>query len=845
MKLKKRLFIPLSLILVCTILIFEISPLVENSKGIQPQQVRQAKQRIKLFADGLAADTTTVRLTISPEQASAIGAAVSSIIPKTATDFGFSPTAIETYTSTILIPRWLFLNTTCYIELHQTSSNVSHCFVGDLPLPGALVSALSYGVTSLLFDSEVAKTIDNILSGWTLKQGSLHLIASKPRDFKQRINKSLDSAKQVARVAISQSIPSPDKIQAYIDSLENQNFSSMSLALPIKHLSLQATVESLDSDPVEENKAFIWALAVKYAGSRFAKLAGVTPVTVEPYQLRDRRDLALHFIYSAILQQIGDNQVSFAIGELKELDDTNVGGSGFSFADLAADKAGTLFADTLTKSTKSALVSQNLLNLISDERTFMPFVHDLPEGLHQRDFEQLFRHTQSDTYLQYERSILDRVTQLTLHSTKLGKRMPTSIYSQVAPVTNGQWYTIDTHIHSKYSDGAHSIDEIAKKSIEHGCDVIAITDHGDKNLTRVLSDAWFNDVSAANRKYQQLTVIPGLEWNIPPFNGREHATVLFPNSKGTQQRLREFRNNFDHYGEINQRLLSSSDAFEWMNNQSWGASRQPVIIYNHPSRKDNNASENHFDLSNWMHQSKAVIGMSAAPGHQKKRGLYNGSYEKILRTIHGFDPVSGVIGGEWDKLLQDGKRVLSARAASDFHNTSMDYWPCEFSSTHVYAASPSQNDILNALHAGRTWAQHGKFIQALEFKIMTLSDTFYAGDIAHSATLTQDETASIEIRLTLNHADWQALPTSIDELQLVVIFDDFVKPINLIPLLRSASDTSPQTRSSSSKKIFYVNLPLGNMAGANAIRLQGRSMQPELHHYQFVSNPIFIVRNTK
>ena len=56
--------------------------------------------------------------------------------------------------------------------------------------------------------------------------------------------------------------------------------------------------------------------------------------------LSGRGDLSLHFLYSVILEQVGKENIGLSIGELKELLDSNEGGSGFSFADLAADKAG-------------------------------------------------------------------------------------------------------------------------------------------------------------------------------------------------------------------------------------------------------------------------------------------------------------------------------------------------------------------------------------------------------------------------------------------------------------------------------------------------------------------------
>jgi hypothetical protein len=101
-----------------------------------------------------------------------------------------------------------------------------------------------------------------------------------------------------------------------------------------------------------ENKAAILALSI-YAGHwRFEQFTGQVgtkknqpePAITRHITLGGRQDLRLHFIVSAGIKVISDSGVSFAAGEFKELLDALSEGSGFSFADLAADRAGTHFA---------------------------------------------------------------------------------------------------------------------------------------------------------------------------------------------------------------------------------------------------------------------------------------------------------------------------------------------------------------------------------------------------------------------------------------------------------------------------------------------------------------------
>jgi hypothetical protein len=823
--LRKKSFWLLGLPLLMLLLIIEASPLVAQKPAITGEVAKTARDNAKALADGLAASRSFIDLSFTEQDVVAISAATSHLFDNTNVAIGYSPSFLQlAATSKINVGVFsLYLNGRCEVAITQSNSRLDSCRLGDLPLPSWLVQPFINAGLWALFDTEVKDSVNNMIAGLQYNDRKLTLSANKSVDFRQRINRSLSNASSVAKAALSNDIPSPELIQLYLATLYQQNFSGGSLLLPIVQLAQLASVRSLENDPQTENAAMLWALAIRFGNQRFARIAKVEESKTQlGVKLRGREDLALHFLYSAILQQVGNDALSFNIGELKEVLDSGSGGSGFSFVDLAADKAGIAFAGRLTGAKDDAINAQSLLANAQQERVFFPFTHDLPEGFSETSFARIFTEIGSDQYQALEAMIAERIANLSIHGAKDIKTAP--IAESVASISSGQWLKVDTHIHSKFSDGSFSVDDIAKQAAAFGCSAIAITDHGDRNLKGVLSEQYFNDIKAVNKRYNDMTVMAGLEWNVPPFNGREHATVLFAQAPSDLRALSQFRAAYDHYNDKQIRHLNIREAMTWLNEYAKTTSVKPVLIYNHPSRKDYSVDENFFDLSQWLSLSDAFIGLSGAPGHQAKRANDNGSYEGNIRTEHGWDPVASEVGGVWDELLRRGYRVLGARSDSDFHNLTMDYWPCQFSSTHIYSRSNAPDDVLNALRAGRSWAQQGNFIEQVELSVSAADAQSQMGE---RVQISVQQPVMVNIDVTLNVQDWQGYPTTLDALNLVIVDESGTRSV---PVLTKATVKGRQ---------YKLRLPLEVSGSIRAIRLQGRSIQSGLHHYQFMTNPIF------
>ncbi len=127
-----------------------------------------------------------------------------------------------------------------------------------------------------------------------------------------------------------------------------------------------------------------------------------------------RSDLAQHFIGSAALTASVNNQVAKVVGEEKELSDAH-SGSGFSFIDLAADKAGTRFGEVATASPESARQLQLEMMQIKDYTDFMPDPRDLPEKMNEADFKKRYGSIQSADYREISKKIDARIAAIPMY----------------------------------------------------------------------------------------------------------------------------------------------------------------------------------------------------------------------------------------------------------------------------------------------------------------------------------------------------------------------------------------------------------------------------------------------
>ncbi len=166
------------------------------------------------------------------------------------------------------------------------------------------------------------------------------------------------------------------------------------------------------ADAVAENRSAILTLALyvsgRGAGSLFPDARQWPHANPLRLTLNGRDDFPMHLLISAALAMEGTGPLSKAIGVWKEIADSR-DGSGFSFNDIAADRAGTRLGELAM--TQPRVLQDRLAGGVQDSDV-MPAWADLPEFLPEPEFKRRFGGVGAPPYLALLAEIDRRVSAL-------------------------------------------------------------------------------------------------------------------------------------------------------------------------------------------------------------------------------------------------------------------------------------------------------------------------------------------------------------------------------------------------------------------------------------------------
>jgi hypothetical protein len=335
------------------------------------------------------------------------------------------------------------------------------------------------------------------------------------------------------------------------------------------------------------------------------------------------------------------------------------------------------------------------------------------------------------------------------------------------------WLAGDHHIHTQYSnDGKYRVVDQVRQGARHGMDWLVITDHGNATHARIGVEKVNPDIREARDAYEDTLVFQGLEWNIP---AAEHGTVFVHPGRNEVAVLKQFETDYDGSvkGASDSTPANEALAVAGLNFLADQVRRRKVkdalMLANHPARR---GVDSPHEIRAWRDATgtrhRIAVGFEGAPGHQaaglpaplgmaRARGIYDnnpgansfpGYPPESYRTWGGFDWMTATVGGLWDSLLAEGKPWWIT-ANSDSHQvyadtavrggpdsdyaaggkhadpvyggkidlTQGDYWPGQYSRTHVGADGFSYAAVMDGIRAGRIWVDHGQLVSALDVRV--------------------------------------------------------------------------------------------------------------------------------
>ena len=335
----------------------------------------------------------------------------------------------------------------------------------------------------------------------------------------------------------------------------------------------------------------------------------------------------------------------------------------------------------------------------------------------------------------------------------------------------------DHHVHSVYShDAKYTFSQLATAAAKYGLDWMVFNEHSNFGHAHYGAALEHQEILKARAENPRQLIFQGLEWYIP---AAEHCTIFSPPGPHEVDLLTQFELAYD--GKLLNYTDGAADnpntarneahavkAIKWLADQRRSGYVDDVLVLaNHPLRL---GIDSPHEMRNWRDAAPEImIGMEGAPGAQgggipgwegpdSQRGEYTnkpsvnswpGYPENAYVLYGGFDWMTATVGGMWDSMLAEGK-LFTITTNSDVHrvvfdtwkngdwlpgqnfdntghipdpvNTDSpqpggDFWPGQFSRTHVGVTRYGYRSVMAGLRAGRVWLDHGHLLDGLDVRL--------------------------------------------------------------------------------------------------------------------------------
>jgi hypothetical protein len=266
--------------------------------------------------------------------------------------------------------------------------------IGTLPIPALLLEpllGLAHKAAEMRAGTRFPTTREAILA-FEAGKGTANVVLDLPQGL----------LKGVSKLA-----PSDDAIDGRLANrlyvAAHQRLGGRAVDLPEVYAALFKVAPRTGEAARRHARAAMVAAAMLVVGPRAGRLARDGEASFSPMlpatlsvTLAGRDDLAKHFTLSAALAAAADPAIGRALGTWKELDDSLAGGSGFSFVDLAADRAGLRLGEAATSPVRAGTLSSRFAAGVPE---LLPLAAlGFGEGMGTSTFEHRYRDVSSAEY---------------------------------------------------------------------------------------------------------------------------------------------------------------------------------------------------------------------------------------------------------------------------------------------------------------------------------------------------------------------------------------------------------------------------------------------------------------
>lgn len=398
----------------------EDEPIATANSSEQVANAESVTRLIQQLKQSLVKRNYTQNIVATNEQMNSVVGLVQRAKPEIAAEIRLQ-NSYATLAVTYTLPENIFGR---YINLQFSVIDADRLVVeevsyGSLTVSGEWLLSLMTWAVDWRTNSDIASDFLRHIDRVRIYQHGVFVTLQPIDEFLKKLNEIKNG------LSVNQDEPLRQKTAFYLRLLSNLPFvdapQPVSLSRYMSPLFKQVESRSRESDISEESEAAILALAIFAGHHRVANMVGeVQPVKGEvamPWYrpvLVDRTDLTQHFLLSAAIQILSQRDVSLAIGEFKELMDRAIGGSGYSFVDLAADMAGIKLATGLNDPEQVGILVERLIR-VTDETGFFPDISGLQEGISKQEFIQRFDAVDSPAYKRQVAEIERRLSRLALY----------------------------------------------------------------------------------------------------------------------------------------------------------------------------------------------------------------------------------------------------------------------------------------------------------------------------------------------------------------------------------------------------------------------------------------------